>query len=447
MEKKIISNKIIVYLSAFLLIVGFLLISSSCGTHKIKKISKTEEDTYSILNAQNYVHHDSDLRKFPYPYKAMLAICSDIDNTTLKKFEEYHRFLNTYSNTIYGTGLGLDIADSFWVYLGKKNAEKDDLMTMCFGVDYNKFNNLKEIKHYYDKGWIDSIHTFGDFSEKNNDLYIKPTRNLDLEAWNILNKYNIKPSIWINHGNEKNVQNFGGYDFFRITRFQQGDNPNSDCYHTDITIKNGIKYVWNSLEGDKFGMNNPLYKLKLRDGQTVWGFKRYTSKETSKGLIWVWEPHSIAEEITKKDLDELVQKNQYSIVTTHFGKGSINIEGVKALRTLAEYQNDHKILIARTSRLLNYCLAQNYIKYTSTYYKGKRYINIGYIDDPIFGKIKPTVAELSGITFYTKKARDTIIMVDDKPVSTNDIDYNINNTQTIGIKWFPKDTTDYSRAY
>ena len=35
------------------------------------------------------------LRRFPWPYRAMLAICSDIDHTRIDTFRSTHRFLNT----------------------------------------------------------------------------------------------------------------------------------------------------------------------------------------------------------------------------------------------------------------------------------------------------------------------------------------------------------------
>lgn len=50
------------------------------------------------------------LRKFPYPYKAMLAISSDCDHETLRKFNLIHAFINTK--------LGLDVSDSFFMYNG-----------------------------------------------------------------------------------------------------------------------------------------------------------------------------------------------------------------------------------------------------------------------------------------------------------------------------------------
>lgn len=73
----------------------------------LKHALENAKDTTSIAQ----------LRKFPYPYDAMLAISSDIDNTTVEKFEKYHRFLNTLEQTSYGPGLGLDIGDSAWFYV------------------------------------------------------------------------------------------------------------------------------------------------------------------------------------------------------------------------------------------------------------------------------------------------------------------------------------------
>jgi hypothetical protein len=49
------------------------------------------------------------IRRFPHPFRAALAICSDIDNCDRRTFVDVHRFLN--SNR---TGLGLPVSDSFF---------------------------------------------------------------------------------------------------------------------------------------------------------------------------------------------------------------------------------------------------------------------------------------------------------------------------------------------
>lgn len=63
--------------------------------------------------------------------------------------------------------------------------------------------------------------------------------------------------------------------------YQQEDNPVSSCYHTDLTLDNGIKYIWNSISDEKFGHDYPLYQISLRDGRRVWGFNRYTNEIVS----------------------------------------------------------------------------------------------------------------------------------------------------------------------
>ena len=51
------------------------------------------------------------IRKFPFPFQAMLAVSSDADHETLSRFNLAHEFLNSTSMT--PMGLGLDIVDSF----------------------------------------------------------------------------------------------------------------------------------------------------------------------------------------------------------------------------------------------------------------------------------------------------------------------------------------------
>lgn len=74
--------------------------------NKIPEVVKLALEKAATQNSANL------LRKFPFPYDAMLAISSDIDNATVKKFEDYHQFLNTKEQTSHGQGLGLDIGDS-----------------------------------------------------------------------------------------------------------------------------------------------------------------------------------------------------------------------------------------------------------------------------------------------------------------------------------------------
>ena len=55
------------------------------------------------------------LRPLPYPYRAMLAICSDLDETPDRQvYWEIMRFLNTRENTAIGPGVGLEVGNSIY---------------------------------------------------------------------------------------------------------------------------------------------------------------------------------------------------------------------------------------------------------------------------------------------------------------------------------------------
>src|SRR5437879_4067835 len=55
------------------------------------------------------------LAKYPYPYRAMMAICSDLDETPNRTtYLEMMRFLNTTEQTSLGQGVGLEAGNSLY---------------------------------------------------------------------------------------------------------------------------------------------------------------------------------------------------------------------------------------------------------------------------------------------------------------------------------------------
>lgn len=424
--------------------------ASITGTKKNKSTKIKDSSIVSSNPVKPEIKQDIELRKFPYPYNAMLALCSDIDDTTLNNFKIYHQFLNTKENTAHGQGLGLDVGDSMWLYMGDNYSNANNVMTYYKGIDINKKNNADAIVHFIKAGWIDCLHTFGDFSTNNerNSLF---TRNLAVNGWETLKSIGFYPKVWINHGNRANLQNFGAANTSNFMSYQHGDDPKSKYYHTDITIQNGIKYVWNSLNSSIFGHDFPLYTINLRDGNKVWGFSRYTNVKSKGKIDWVWTPDQLYREITRKNLDSLVESKQYCILTQHLGVHTNDIfkkQNLNALYLLKQYQDENKILIANTTRLLNYSLAQKYLNYNVTEKKGITYINIASVDDPLFGAFIPKIDDLRGITFYTSDAQNTVISICNSIVSSDQLQINPKDETgraSIGIKWFAPDYTDYSK--
>ncbi|OAA91397.1 hypothetical protein [Clostridium ljungdahlii] len=434
-------------------------VSSYANSHKSKKTQDAIPKNALNSIPETTDSQNKDLRKFPYPYSSMLAICSDIDDGTLEEFKTYHKFLNTRSETSYGQGLGLDIGDSFWMYMGDNSNSVVDvhgrhnvksIMTFFNGTSQTEKHNADEITHYIRSGWIDCIHTFGDFSTENQRGTLF-NRNLAENAWNVLNSENLKPTVWINHGNKANKQNFGAYGTGNFMSYQQGDNPKSPYYHTDITLKSGIKYVWDSWSDHKFGHDYPLYEISLRDGKKVWGFHRYTNDLVNNKIDWIWTPKYIHRQLTKANLDSIVNNKQYSIVAQHLGIDTEDLftqDNISSLKLLKEYQDNNKIIVAKTSRVLNYANSHKYLTYQKLTQNGKTYVNITSISDPIFGIYIPTIDDIRGITFYCDNPKNTVLLINESKIGDDNLKVNPKDETgkaSISIKWFKPNYKDYTQ--
>jgi hypothetical protein len=399
------------------------------------------------------------LRKFPYPYQAMLAISSDADHETLRKFNLIHQFLNTTEMTPFGKGLGLDISDSFFMYNGS-NLQKDtdynhvplsQQLTYFKGISSERYG-ADSIDDYIQKGWMDSIHTYGDFNQIN-EHQTKFTRKLAMTAIQALKAAGDRVTIWIDHGNQSNVDNFGSYGIKSFYHYQQGANPKSSYYHTDLLIPYGIKFVWTDRESDVFGRDSMIYPLKLQDGQKVWGFWRYTSDKTvNQKVHWLWSADDLGAQLDSAKLSSLISHHQYAILAQHLSADSVQYPlsqwSVDRLRALADQYAKGNILVARTSRLLQYNVTQQHLQYSVSRDHDHLIIHLTSIDDPVSGAHEPAIDELRGITFNTSQPEQTVIEIGNTPINQDLIQVNPSDGQaaSVSIKWYPADTNDYSQT-
>lgn len=448
-------------------LIGLLLLGLTCAQQEVALAATdaallpnwsqpSEAVRHKILHQQSKLP----MRKFPYPYQSMLSITSDIDETTPEEFAQVHRFLNTHEKTRYGQGLGLDIADSFFVYMGNdathtvdaKKHHYDRVLSYFQGTDPQKKHNADLIAHYWKAGWIDSMHAYGDFSRKNRrDITFR--RSLAEQAWPQLHRDGIDCEVWINHGNSANVENFGGYLKDKFSAYQEGDNPKSPFYHTDVTLPNGIRFVWNSHGGKDYGVDDPVHAVTLRDGQRVWAFNRYTQDLVHNKIEWRWSPNQLRNQLSREHLDQLVAKGQYAILAQHLGSQRdeqlIDKRGIQALKRLARYQQERKILVARTSRLLKYDNAKKFVHYAFVPGKDRDWLNIQSLDDPLFGAQPLLYDNLRGLTFYVPHPDKTVVLVNMEPLAEADVQVNPQDEtgkRSIGIKWFEPDLKDYTKT-
>lgn len=394
------------------------------------------------------------LRRFPYPYKAAIAICSDIDETeTTEEFLEIQRFLNTKDTTSMGKGVGLEIGNSFYFY-GRDSG-------FCyFGRDERARGVIIDL---IQAGYIDCLHSYGDGTTRRDEI---------LRALDILHEADCRLEVWVNHyGARSNLGRKFGYLFGGCW----GDDPSSDAYHADVTLDYGIRFIWIGATTRVIGQSpahssaslatvfDPQYPLRscvsllkeirkrtlgkwgderfalhwrnqltqvarLGDGQQVHEFIRYCNHPvsvsqgaTSRGLSYV---------ISRRALERLKAVQGFMIVYTHLGKNSdcqqvIAQETQDALRNLEREYQDGEIYVTTTSKLLNYYHACRYLAWSHHKTKGQVQISIDRLDDPVFGQLHPTVEQLQGLTFYvpgSSRVRVYVRGIELKDIQRNPVD-------------------------
>lgn len=407
---------------------------------------------------------DVRVRRFPYPFQAMLAISSDIDRTTIESFREIHRFLNTLEETSMGRGVGLDISDSVWVFIGKRAAD----MSLLKEFDRRSPQPYAdELAAYGRVGWIDTLHTYGNYTtEEDEHLFERSHAEIALTE---LEARGLHLSVWVNHGSATNSQNFG-----RLPQ-QQGDLPGSKAYHTDLLLDYGVRFAWDHRRSHMVSSEDPISVLELRDGRRLWGFWRYTHTvgapaseafASHSGFFaeWpelrrqlpdgtpstmVWWPELLDSQLSVARLDQLVADGHYCVAAQHLGdfKGRTGFSpaAIETFRRLREYQDEGRILVARTSRLLEYSRVSQHLRFETRGNSGQLYIDITAVADPVLGTFVPTFEQLRGITFYVPEPDATHLLLAGAPIRNSELVRSPNDgtDPSIGVRWFEPDTTDY----
>jgi len=392
------------------------------------------------------------LRKFPYPYRAMLAICNDIDESSSGYFLEIHNYLNGE--------LGLEIGDSFWLY------DEDERFSYFKGTTSEETEAAEIIRRFYNAGIIDCLHSFGNFSFKGGFH-----RDLAERAIRALEGAGIKVDVWVNHGSSLNTQNItSGF----------GDLPGTKEYHTDISMPYGIKFIWDGELTSFVGQERPfklseiyftdevrrtpflliknLLKVitkmilygkillhennqlsvpkKLRDGRIIYSFKRYGfwDKATIDDLPML---------VSSNTLEKLIKNEGFMILYIHLGKRKTKApisEEVKASwKRLKDFYEEGKNLVTTTSRMLKYSLCLKHLEYTVSSSGKETNIYIMRSKDPLrFSPLSP--GELQGITFYVNDPEKVKIFFDGmeiKNVVKNQPDYR--GKPSIGFPWDKND--------
>ncbi|MCH8853657.1 MAG: hypothetical protein IID41_13540, partial [Planctomycetes bacterium] len=177
------------------------------------------------------------LRRWPYPYKAALAICSDLDETPDRHvYWEIMRFLNTFETTSMGTGVGLEVGNSIYF----------DMPPDQFAYWNTDDAGREMVRTLIRSGHIDCLHSYGDLATQ---------RSHAARALEELERHDCRLKVWVDHS--KAPTNFGS-----DIMCGSGDVPGSPVYHADLTCAFGIRYVSRGRATSVIGQDVPA---RMRD--------------------------------------------------------------------------------------------------------------------------------------------------------------------------------------
>ncbi len=407
------------------------------------------------------------LLEFPWPFRAMAAIESDIDGTNLATFRETMRFLRTEADTLMGPGLGLDFVNSFWVYGPNPNGAIEHRMLYMHGIgDPTRTSAYAdEVAFYVRSGWAATLHTFGQIGQAF-------SRDQAKYAIDRLGEIGGQYRIWTNHGR-------GGAQNIR-SRLQklpalQGDLPHEAAYHADLLTELGVKYFWPGMRGTVCGgTRTPARPVSLMDGQRVWAFERSIGSRHDMAAYdqllrlgsmptvcpprvetVAWQVRLLEAMLAPAALQRLVDAGQYCIFGQHLGNlggaRSFPPSAIAALRNLKGYQDEKKILIASTARLLDYYVARTHLDFAWTVSGDTASLEIRKIRDPVSGDRAPSLAEVRGLSFVLHGARaltNIVVALNGKALPEAPLFFDRRgDCLTFGIRWHAVDRTDYAQAY
>jgi hypothetical protein len=320
--------------------------------------------------------------RWPYPYRAALALSNDTDGMFPGALADLHDFVNGTEETPYGEGCGLEMGDSFWVWCEHNQLSLRHGVPSDASLPASPEADL--LRQLAQAGWLDTLHGFGAWS-----TIWRMDRSAVERGLELLDALGMRPSVYVNHGGSKPLpggdgrtmsHNFGGPWGW----YQRADDTRDQSYCLDLLHQAGFRFFWSDVcfELTKFGedrtfrnqrwldrevaghdfgrwfrrrpaegdgpfehafphldeaeilalrerfFNRLVFPVTARDGREVLCFKRFRGLEGPTA-------GNFAAQVTARNLDELESREAGVIVYQHFGVwrplGAGRNEGIERL--------------------------------------------------------------------------------------------------------------------
>ncbi len=321
-----------------------------------------------------------ELRDYPFPFKSMLAICSDLDETpSAAEYFAISSYLNSDTNTPIGKGVSLEVGNTLYF----------DMAPGQFAYWGAGAADQERARALIRSGHIDCFHSYGDLAN---------SRAHAGRALEELARYDCAIHAWVDHAVAPT--NFGP-----DIMLGRGDVKSDPAYHADLTVSQGLRYVWigrvtscigqevaysattgirqersasafiNTAKGIakqlKASLGDGKYAMHQGNGLT----RRYTLRDGHELTEFIRcnpHPHGVSvgdhsqgfgDALNEAALEHLVRRRGASVIYTHLGKHVTGDQLFphstrRAFERLSERQKQGDILVATTLRLLDYHAAK-----------------------------------------------------------------------------------------
>lgn len=395
------------------------------------------------------------LRKFPYPYQSMFALCSDVDHAvSLDAYVDLMRFLNSTETSCYGDGLGLELSNSFWFY----NALQDDQISYWAGVSSKETAFAPVCRALWASGHLDALHTYGNFNDGGFE------RHLAQRALEELDRHGASVPVWINHGNDNNTQKIGTYAGC------DGARPESPAYHLDLLAESGARFFWAGRtthvagQSAEFSVGNQLQqklqklvlKTKYRkiqrplpdppnrlliqtemaDGRQILEFQRFISR---LGEVKNTDLPDLGLQLSEGNLKSLINSGGFMLLYTHMNenlpeKAPLPASVVQGFQRLKSFSDQQDILVTTASRLLGYADLIQHLEWVVKEMAGELQIHVARDDHrPLSEK------DLMGLCFFTPSPSKTTLFADGKPITVRVNLQDSTGRTSLSVPWQPLD--------
>jgi hypothetical protein len=401
------------------------------------------------------------LRRFPYPYRAALAISSDIDETTsCEEFLAIQTYLCTRDSTPLGPGLGLEVGNSFWFY----DWTGRSAFTYFAGRSDEPSGAAPLIECMVRAGYVDVLHSYGDFSEGGfgRDM-VGPCVRV-LSEWRDRG-YPVR--TWVNHGDDRNRQALG------TLPYERGDDPGAPEYHADLLLPTGVEYVemwevthvvgqdralapgdWakdgasalvyalNRLRGrpqTQPRLDNSLFRVAtLDDGSRALSFRRFLSPGRFQGAD-VW---NLPGQLSPGVIQELKSRGGSMILYTHLGGNEGLAEYLppaarETLAAVAEAYRAGEIFVTTSTRLLDYRRMREGVEWNAVGAGDSVTVVITGVDDPLGRWARPDAERLQGLTFYVPRAGRAAVLMGGTELAVERNPADGTGRESVTIPWVP----------